>query len=134
MAFGRKKTAPDEARTPADYYKLHTEAINDLVNASPENSPEVSEAELRKYRSRQGIRLSDAAKALLLKGWFNGACCFFFFWGIGFYVTANAVELIREEHRQYLLCHTLPSLLKKAKLLNISKEEIMSIYQNIENQ
>lgn len=54
--------------------------------------------------------------------------------GIGFYVTANAVELIREEHRQYLLCHTLPSLLKKAKLLNISKEEIMSIYQNIENQ
>ena len=54
--------------------------------------------------------------------------------GIGFYVTANAVELIREEHRQYLLCHTLPSLLKKAKLLNISNEEIMSIYQNIENQ
>ena len=54
--------------------------------------------------------------------------------GIGFYVTANAVELIREEHRQYLLCHTLPSLLKKAKLLNISKEDIISVYQNVENQ
>lgn len=54
--------------------------------------------------------------------------------GIGFYVTANAVERIQEEHRQYLLCHTLPSLLKKAKLLNISNEEILSIYQNIENQ
>lgn len=54
--------------------------------------------------------------------------------GIGFYVTANAVELIQEEHRQYLLCHTLPSLLKKAKLLNISKEKIVSICQNIENQ
>ena len=53
--------------------------------------------------------------------------------GIGFYVTANAIELIREEHRQYLLSHTLPSVLKKAKLLNISKEEIMTIYQNIEN-
>ncbi|MBQ7488708.1 MAG: hypothetical protein IJT77_14560 [Clostridia bacterium] len=93
MAFGRKKTEPEEARTPADYYKLHTEAINDLINASPENSPKVSEEELRKYRSKQGIRLSDAAKALLLKGWFNGACCFFFFWGIGFYVNGTLDQM-----------------------------------------
>lgn len=54
--------------------------------------------------------------------------------GIGFYVTANAVERIQDEHRQYMLSHLLPSVLKKTKLLNISNEEILSIYQNIENQ
>ena len=94
MAFGRKKQSPErDERTSADYYKLHTEAINDLINATPENSPQVSEAELRKYRSKQGIRLNDAAKALLLKGWFNGACCFFFFWGIGFYVNGTLDQM-----------------------------------------
>ena len=85
MAFGRKKNAPSgEERIPSDYYKLHTDAVNDLIHATAENTPEYSKEELNRYRSKQRIRLSDAAKALLLKFWFDGACCFFFFWGIGF--------------------------------------------------
>ncbi len=94
MAFGRKKNAPSgEERIPSDYYKLHTDAVNDLIHATAENTPEYSKEELNRYRSKQRIRLSDAAKALLLKFWFDGACCFFFFWGIGFYVNGTLDQM-----------------------------------------
>ena len=55
--------------------------------ATPENSPKVSEKELRKYRSGPKIRLRDWLKVLLVKWWFNGAVCFFFYWGLGNAVT-----------------------------------------------
>ena len=94
MAFGRKKNAPQqEERIPSDYYKLHTDAVNDLINATVENTPRYSKEELNRYRSPQKIRLSDAAKALLLKFWFDGACCFFFFWGVGFYVNGTLDQM-----------------------------------------
>ena len=68
--------------------------MDDLVNANAENSPKVSEEELRKYRSGPKIRLSDAAKAILLKTWFGGMVCFFFFWGLGMYVSDQADQLL----------------------------------------
>lgn len=79
-----KKTPPKEApRSSADYYKLNLKAVDDLVTADVSNSPKVSQAELRKYRSGPKITLSDTVKALLIKVWFNGATCFFFLWGLG---------------------------------------------------
>ncbi|MBR1711700.1 MAG: hypothetical protein IJ719_23230 [Clostridia bacterium] len=93
MAFGRNKNIPKEERAE-DYYKLHTQAIQDLITASPENSPEVSEEELRKYQSHRAIRLSETMKALLLKFWLYGACCFFFLWGIGYYVRNTLDQLV----------------------------------------
>ena len=60
--------------------------MDDLVNADVSNSPKVSEAELRKYRSGPRLKLSDWAKALLIKAWFAGATCFFFLWGLGTYL------------------------------------------------
>jgi hypothetical protein len=42
---------PEDSRTTADYYKLHTRAADDLANADESNSPVYSEEELRKYRS-----------------------------------------------------------------------------------
>ncbi len=83
--MGRKGRKPvqEETRTPADYYKLNTRAVDDLVNATPENSPKVSEKELRKYRSGPKIHLKDWVKAVLIKWWFAGAVCFFFYWGLG---------------------------------------------------
>lgn len=84
-----KRAAPEESQTTADYYKLHTEAVGDLVNADESNSPEVSEEELQKYRSGPKFRLSDWAKAILIKMWFAGSVCFFIFWGLSAYIPAR---------------------------------------------
>ena len=79
-----KKNPPHEAqRSTADYYKLNLKAVDDLVTADASNSPKVSEAELKKYRSGPKVTLSDTVKALLIKFWFAGATCFFFLWGLG---------------------------------------------------
>ena len=86
MSRKDRKNIPEEPRAAADYYKLNTKAVDDLVNATPENSPKVSEKELRKYRSGPKIRLKDWVKAVLIKWWFAGAVCFFFYWGLGMMV------------------------------------------------
>ena len=82
----RQNPRDDERRAAADYYKLNLKAVDDLVSADASNSPKVSEAELRKYRSGPKVRLADWAKALLIKFWFAGATCFFFLWGLGIYL------------------------------------------------
>ena len=94
--MSRKKGPPnrEERRDAADYYKLNLRAVDDLVTADKSNSPPVSEAELRKYRSGPRVRLSDWAKALLIKIWFNGATCFFFLWGLGTYLNHWLDQLI----------------------------------------
>ena len=86
--MGRKKVknVSDETRAAADYYKLNVQAVDDLVNATPENSPKVSEKELRKYRSGPKIHLRDWVKVVLIKWWFAGAACFFLNWGLGMLV------------------------------------------------
>lgn len=94
MAGKNKKEPAEEKKSLAEYYQLNTKAVDDLVNANAENSPKVSEEELRKYRSGPKIRLSDAAKAILLKTWFGGMVCFFFFWGLGMYVSDQADQLL----------------------------------------
>jgi hypothetical protein len=82
--MGRKsrKPVPDEEKAAADYYRLNTKAVDDLVNADASNSPKVSREELNKYRSGPKITLADWVKVILLKWWFAGACCFFFYWGL----------------------------------------------------
>ena len=86
MARKQKNPPRETPKSAADYYKLNLKAVDDLVTADRDNSPKVSEAELRKYRSGPKIRLSDTLKALLIKFWFNGATCFFFLWGLGAYL------------------------------------------------
>lgn len=94
--MARKKQAPQdgERRAAADYYKLNLKAVDDLVSADASNSPKVSEEELRKYRSGPRIRLSEWAKALLIKFWFAGATCFFFLWGLGTYLSSPLDQLV----------------------------------------
>ena len=94
MAKKKKFSEPQERRAAADYYRLNLKAVDDLVNADVSNSPKVSEAELRKYRSGPKIRLSEWAKALLIKCWFNGATCFFFLWGLGVYLPNPLDQLV----------------------------------------
>lgn len=72
------------------YYRLHTGAVDDLVNASPENTPKYSKEELEKYTSHRTKKsLPASVKVLLIKVWFYGAVCFFVFWGLGLYVSAQ---------------------------------------------
>lgn len=85
--------SPKQLREISDYYKLNTKAVDDLVNASPENAPEVPREELEKYRSKSGIHLPRWLKAVLLKTWFAGATCFFVFWGLGLYLT-NLLDMM----------------------------------------
>ena len=77
-----EETHAPSANTEPDYYRLKLQAVDDLVTASPENSPPVSKQELRKYHAGPKIQLSDWVKALLLKIWFAGVICYFFIWGL----------------------------------------------------
>ena len=81
----RKKDEPQspEIIRQADYYRLHTKAVDDLVNADESNSPEVSPEELRRYRSGPKLKIADWVKLLFIKAWFPGCVCFFFIWGLG---------------------------------------------------
>ena len=94
--MGRKsrKPTPEEHRDAAEYYKLNTKAVEDLVTADKDNSPRVSDAELRRYRSGPKIRLKDWVKVTLVKWWFAGTVCFFFFWGLGMMIPSMENQLI----------------------------------------
>ena len=94
MAKRDQQPPEEERRSAAEYYKLNTRAVDDLVNATPENSPKVSEAELRRYRSGPRVRMRDWVKAVLIKTWFAGAVCFFFLWGLGLYIGNQLDQLL----------------------------------------
>ena len=64
-------------------YNLKSDAVEDLVN---EETPDYSEEELEKYRSKKGLRIPEPVKIFLIKCWFAGAVCFFFLWGLGTYI------------------------------------------------
>ena len=72
----------DRRDATASYYELKTRAVEDLVTANEENSPEVSRSELRKYHSGPSLKVADWVKAILLKAWMAGIVCYFFVWGL----------------------------------------------------
>lgn len=65
---------------------MKSKAVDDLIHADESNSPEVSEEELRAYRSHRRLQIDDWVKVILLKIWFAGAVCFFFLWGLSGYL------------------------------------------------
>lgn len=94
MAKKKQETGREIEKSTADYYKLKTKAVDDLVNATAENSPPVSKQELRKYQSSAtGIKMAGWLKAVLIKWWMAGIVCFFFVWGLGVYV-ADQLDLL----------------------------------------
>lgn len=70
-----------------NYYQMHSDAIDRLVNAEEGEVPEVGAEELKQYESGVLSKIPSWLKALFIKFWFNGAACFFFMWGLGIYVT-----------------------------------------------
>ena len=89
----KNRMQKSEIEGQSEYYRLKTQAVDDLVNASEENSPPVSEAELRAYRSGPRMKVADWVKMLFIKFWFAGAVCFFFIWGLGGFLT-NELDLL----------------------------------------
>lgn len=88
------KKHPREDRQPAaDYYKLKTKAVDDLVNADESNAPPVSEEELKRYGARRTTGLPNWVKVNFIKFWFPAAVCYFFFWGLGGYM-ASMLDLM----------------------------------------
>lgn len=83
-----RKDKPSQAdKKTGSYYDLHSEAVEDLVTATKDNTPRYSEAELNKYRSgKTRWKFPETLKALLIKFWFYGAVCFFVFMGLGMYI------------------------------------------------
>ena len=79
----KKGSEKAEIERQSDYYKLKTKAVNDLVTADESNSPVVSREELNRYKSGPKLQVADWVKLLFIKGWFAGAVCFFFIWGLG---------------------------------------------------
>ena len=86
MSKKNRQNNGQEEFKQADYYKLKTKAVDDLVSASPENSPLVSDAELRKYRSGPKLKIAEWVVFCFIKWWCPAAGCFFFMWGLGNYL------------------------------------------------
>ncbi len=70
-----------------NYYQMHSDAIDRLINAEDGEVPEVGAEELKQYESGVLSKIPSWLKALFIKFWFNGAVCFFFMWGLGIYIT-----------------------------------------------
>lgn len=94
MAKKSKKSQSQKAKKAApDYYRLNTKAVDELAGATKENTPQYSEEELKKYRSKGGLKLPEWLKIILIKAWFAGAICFFIFWGLGNYL-ADMLDML----------------------------------------
>ena len=93
MSKRASKGGKPEIDRQTDYYKLNTKAVDDLVSANADNSPKVSEAELRSYKSGPKMKIADWVKVLFIKAWFAGAVCFFFMWGLGNYL-ADQLDML----------------------------------------
>ena len=81
---GQKKPAAE------NYYDLKTDAVERLANADKKTYEEAKTDPGRQYRSSAIDRIPSWIKALFIKFWFNGAVCFFIFWGLGLYI--NSME------------------------------------------
>ncbi|MCR5761364.1 MAG: hypothetical protein K6F82_05165 [Sphaerochaetaceae bacterium] len=78
-----------EEQIDKDFYKLNKKAVEDLVTADKENSPEVSREELKQYRKHSSLNIPNWLKVVFIKFWFAGAGCYFFLWGLGIYVPSG---------------------------------------------
>ena len=81
MSENNKK---NQSQKTENYYELKTDAVNRLVNADSVSRSMVNGDPGKEYRSKGFLdKIPGWVKALFIKFWFNGAVCFFIFWGLG---------------------------------------------------
>ena len=79
----------------SNHYGINTEAVDRLVNADKKTYPKTKVDPGRQYKSRGFIdKIPDPIKALFVKFWFNGAVCFFIFWGLGMFISGLDMILV----------------------------------------
>ncbi len=94
MAKNSKKS-PRDTDKDKDYYKINTQAVDRLVNANNMDTSKNKKLKdpAKQYRTGFLDRIPAPVKALFIKFWFNGAVCYFIFWGLGTIVT-NYLDMI----------------------------------------
>ena len=86
MAKKKKEEVKIPQGTTENYYELKTDAVDRLVNADKKVYPKTNVDPGKQYRSGFLDKIPSWILALFMKFWFNGAVCFFIFWGLGLYV------------------------------------------------
>ena len=89
----RKKSKQRQGST-ADYYKLKTQAVDDLVSADESNSPPVSKDELKAYGARKKGGVPNWLKVGFIKFWFPGAVYFFIIMGLGLWDPLDQIVIL----------------------------------------
>ncbi len=129
-----------EVEKQSEYYRLKTQAVDDLVSANEENSPEVSEEELRSYRSGPRMKVADWVKMLFIKGWFAGVVCFFFIWGLGgllgseldiLFVTGMALGLVTDWLTNPVLRFFEKTKGENARWMMVNRKGMAGLFLNI---
>jgi len=90
VSMSNKKKREQNATThksAENYYDLKKDAVERLANADKKTYPKTKTDPGKAYRSSALDKIPNWIKALFIKFWFNGAVCFFIFWGLGLYVT-----------------------------------------------
>lgn len=82
------KSKQTEKPTEGNPYELKTDAVDRLVNAEKKEYPKltVNNDPSRSFKTGFLDRIPAWVKALFIKFWFNGAVCFFIFWGLGIFI------------------------------------------------
>ena len=80
-------------KSTENYYDLKTDAVERLANADKKVYPKTKADPGKAYRSSALDKVPNWIKAVFMKFWFNGAVCFFIFWGLGLYVT-NLLDML----------------------------------------
>ena len=84
MSENNKK---NQSQKTENYYELKTDAVNRLVNADSVSRSMVNGDPGKEYRSKGFLdKIPGWVKALFIKFWFNGAVCFFIFWGLAMFI------------------------------------------------
>lgn len=88
MAKKKQNKSEEQHKEVAEnYYELKTDAVDRLVNADKKvyDNPKANPG--KQYKSGILDKIPSWVLALFMKFWFNGAVCFFIFWGLGLYIT-----------------------------------------------
>ncbi len=68
---------------PNKNYDLKSDAVDNLV---AEETPQYSQEELNRYRTKKAFNIPEALKVVAIKTWFYGAVCYFIYWGLAMYL------------------------------------------------
>lgn len=93
MAKKDKIPQNNNTETENNPYELKTDAVERLTRAHSGEFKSTLKDPGRKYRSGFLDRLPSWLKAVFMKFWFNGAVCYFIYWGLGLFI-ANLENMI----------------------------------------